>query len=395
MEIRQIRAEENPTTSGPLRAYAFEQSPAPHSVAEEFQRQLGYRSGNTTLIAEEGGTTLATVSGIPMRQNVRGVVYPMAGIAGVATDPLARRQGHVRRLMHQLLGQLRDEGHPVSALYPFRPSFYARFGYIGLPAAKVVKVRPQDLSALLSPQLPGEVRWQRIGAGYEDYRTVLDRQLTRQHGFSVFPDYRAVSVRDLDQRWLVTARIDGELVAAALYRIEDHGADLVADNLLHSGPLSRALLLQFFARHVDQVAQLRLLVAPDERPELWTTDFAGKIEKTVDFPDSACPMVRVLSLDALDGLSVGDGRVTVDVVDDPFVSGEFLLESDAGTLRVTRGSGSGPRATLTSAGLSALVYGVLDPEEVVIRGLGGIPPEAATPLRALFPPRSAYLHADF
>jgi hypothetical protein len=48
------------------------------------QRQRFYE-GNLTLVAEEDGDLVAEASAPPMRQNVRGTVYPMAGVAGVAT----------------------------------------------------------------------------------------------------------------------------------------------------------------------------------------------------------------------------------------------------------------------------------------------------------------------
>ncbi|WP_245718671.1 hypothetical protein [Micromonospora rhizosphaerae] len=54
-----------------------------------------------------------------------------------------------------------------------------------------------------------------------------------------------------------------------------------------------------------------------------------------------------------------------------------------------------PTARLTAAGLSALAYGVLDPADVDIRGLGVVPGDAAAELRQLFPRRLPYLFADF
>ena len=54
-----------------------------------------------------------------------------------------------------------------------------------------------------------------------------------------------------------------------------------------------------------------------------------------------------------------------------------------------------PVATLTCAGLSGLVYGVLDPDEVGLRGFGAVPDEAANELRVLFPREFPYLFADF
>ena len=46
-------------------------------------------------------------------------------------------------------------------------------------------------------------------------------------------------------------------------------------------------------------------------------------------------------------------------------------------------------------GLSALVYGVLDPVDVVARGLGTVSGDAIGPLRTLFPREMPYLFADF
>jgi GNAT superfamily N-acetyltransferase len=396
MKIRRVGADEYLTTGYSLRAYAFEPSPVGAAQADAMRRRyLPYVAGNVSLIVEDGGTTLAGVSAIPMRQNVRGSVYPMAGVAGVATHPLARRQGHIRTLLHQLLGEMRDDGHVVTALHPFRPSFYGRFGYIGFPKPRTVTFSPADLGALLRDQLPGDVTWQRIKEGYDDYREFTQRALAERHGFAVFPDYRAVRLRDADEEWLVTARVDGDIVGAVTYRIEKHGEDLLAGDLLTTSPLGRALLLQFFARHVDQVARVRVTVAADETPELWGTDLAAHTEARVSFPGSPAPMARVLSLEALNGLAAGPGRVAIDVVDDPFIAGSYLLDGTGGQLDVRGGALSAPTATLTSAGLSALVYGVLDPAEVVIRGFGSVPEDAATELRRIFPRVTPHLFASF
>jgi predicted acetyltransferase len=396
MKIRRISSEERFETTFPLGAYAFTPSPAPVDELEKARQATPYGVGNVAMVAEDDGEALATAMAIPMRQNLRGSVYPMAGIAGVASHPLARRQGHVRALLTRLLGEMRDEGHPLSALYPFRPSFYQRFGYVGLSKAPTVSFSPADLAPLLRTELPGEVDWVHIRDGYHDHREFTQHLLTRRHGFSTLPDYRAVRLRDTAERWLVTARVDGELAGAVTYRISGHGGDLTADDLLTSGPLGRALLLQFFARHVDQVARVSVTVDPDEAPEHWLTDLALVSDSTVSFPESPAPMARVLSLDALPAMAVGPGRVAVTVVDDPFIAGGYLLDGSSGMLEVSRGgSAAVPAATLTVPGLSGLIYGVLDPDELAPRGLGTVPGDAAAQLRALFPRRRPYLFEQF
>jgi hypothetical protein len=392
-QVRRITGDERLTTSFPIQSYAFDASPAATPVSDTFAGYLPYSRVNTTFAVVDGDATLATASGIPMRQNVRGRVLPMAGISGVAAHPLARRRGHVRTVLGQLLAEMRDAGHAVSALLPFRASFYARFGYVGIPRQRQVELAPEALASLHRLDLPGEVRLRRIKDGYDDHRAFTLRMLESVHGFAVFPDARAVALREEDDRWLVTAHVDDELAGALTYRIERHGGTLAGDDLLTTGPLGRTLLLQFLARHVDQVARVTMTVAPGETPELWGTDLTVRTCARVSYPESPAPMVRVLAMEALAGIPAGPGEAVVEVVDDTYVAGVYTLRGGPDGLDVERGGE--PAATLTAAGLSALVYGVLDPEEVGLRGLGTVPAEAAGPLRALFPPARPYLFSSF
>jgi hypothetical protein len=393
MQVRRISADERLSHSFPLQGYAFDHSPVPAASAERWRDWLPYHEGNRTLVAEDGDTVLAAATAIPMRQNVRGQLLPMAGIAGVATHPLARRQGHVRTLLTGLLGEMRDEGHPVSVLYPFRPSFYARFGYATLPKRRTVSFAPGDLGDLVRADLPGDVTWERMGTGYDTYREFTLRLARERHGFAVFPDYRAARLRDDDERWLVTARVDGEVVGAAAYNVTGYNGELLVDDLLVTTPLSRMLLLRFFARHVDQVSRVVAGLPAYELPELWGTDLQVTVEGHTSIPSGNAPMARVLSVEALAGIRTGPGRVTVEVVDDPFIKGAFTLDGRGGTLEV--GSADSGQAALSAAGLSALVYGVLDPEELPLRGLGAVPADAAGELRALFPRLVPHVVADF
>ena len=189
MEIRRMSHDERLTVSVALQAYGFEPSPASRSTIERLRKNQRYYKDNVTLVAEDKGVPLAEVSAVPMRQNVRNSVYPMAGVAGAATQPLARRRGYVRTLLIELLGQMRETGHALSALHPFRPSFYQRFGYVGIPKSRTVTFAPSDFAELLHTELPGEVTWERIGSGYDAYRNFTQQLLTQRHGFALLPDY--------------------------------------------------------------------------------------------------------------------------------------------------------------------------------------------------------------
>jgi predicted acetyltransferase len=394
MEIRRISAAERSATMFPLQAYAFLPSPWSAEQEETYRRRMTFYETAVSLVAEEHGQALAGVAAFRMRQNVRGLVHDMAGVASVATHPSARRRGLVRELLTRLLRQMREEGCAVSALYPFRPSFYGRFGFVGIPRRRTASFAPEGLAHLVRAELPGEVERLSMPDGFAEWDALTRELLARRHGFAVFDEVRAAEFRDT-RHWVAVARSGGEVVGAVRYRVDEYGGDLVASDLLTTGALGRALLLQFFARHVDQVGRVVVTVGADEVPELWGTDLAVVTEGRVSHPTTPAPMVRVLDMEALSGARAeGPAAVTVEIVDDEFIGGGWHLESAAGRLSVSKATGAG-QATLTAAGFSALLYGVLDPTEVFTRGLGEISPAAAPILATMFPRELPYLFADF
>lgn len=392
MNFRQITAAERTALMFPQQAYAFVASPWPAEDEEAYRRRMRFFETAVGLIAEEGGAALAGVTSLRMRQNVRGLIHDMAGVAGVFSHPLARRRGLVRELMQRLLRQMRAEGCAVSALYPFRPSFYARFGFVGIPRHRTATFAPDGLGHLMRAELPGEVEWLPMAEGFAEWDALARRLLVRRHGFAVFDEVKASEFREAEQ-WVALARVGGEVVWAVRYRLDKYGGDLTASNLLSTSPLGRALLLQFFARHVDQVARVVVSLDPEEVPELWGTDFQVVTEGRVQRPNSSGPMVRVLDMAALTGTPAGPAQVTVEIVDDELIGGVWHLDSTGGTLVVSKGTA--PATTLTAAGFSALLYGVLDPVEVFTRGLGAVTPAAIPGLTTMFPRRVPYLWADF
>jgi predicted N-acetyltransferase YhbS len=394
MKIRRISADERPLVSVPIQAYGFQPSPAPEGALEQLRGNQRYYEEHVTLVAEQDGFAVADASAIPMRQNVRGPVFRMAGVAGVATLPQARRRGYARALVTEILGLMRDCGHVVSSLYPFRPSFYERFGYVGLPQTRTVRFSPSSVAGFLRMDLAGTVRWGPVADHYDAYGAFIGQLLSGRHGFAQLPDSRMAQLREAGDRWLAIAWVDNAVAGAVTYRIDGYGGDLIADDLLTISPLGRALLLQFFAAHTDQVASITATVPPGEMPELWATDFAAVTQTTTASPKSSAPMARVLSVEGLAGMPVGCARVTVGI-DDPLIGGRYTLDGSAGALEVRRAAAIAPEANLTAAGLSGLIYGVLDPDDVVIRGFGHVPGDAAVRLRVLFPRLIPYLHAMF
>lgn len=63
------------------------------------------------------------------KSEVFGHHVPMAGIGYVASYPEYRGQGHISKLMKEILNDLHDEGIPFTSLAPFSESFYRHYGF--------------------------------------------------------------------------------------------------------------------------------------------------------------------------------------------------------------------------------------------------------------------------
>ncbi|MGQ9525875.1 MAG: GNAT family N-acetyltransferase [Armatimonadota bacterium] len=102
----------------------------PHEAANEVRREIeiGVRPEHA-LVAEKDGSPVGVAVGIPFHTWVGGVRLRLMGVASVAVAWNARRQGVARTLMEGLLNRAKDEGYHLTALYPFRPSFYQTFGF--------------------------------------------------------------------------------------------------------------------------------------------------------------------------------------------------------------------------------------------------------------------------
>lgn len=87
------------------------------------------------LLAEHDGTAVGTATSLSMKMWVRGACLPCQGVAYVGTIKTHRRvgsgeqRGVASQIMHETLRRAREREQVVSALMPFRASYYEHFGY--------------------------------------------------------------------------------------------------------------------------------------------------------------------------------------------------------------------------------------------------------------------------
>jgi predicted acetyltransferase len=390
--IRKMPKEEMLEVMHPLTSYAFHASP-PLPDKEEWKEIVSQREGVTYFALFEGDAAVATVAGTAMIQQVRGALYDAGGIWGVATHPAARRKGYSKRLLASLLADLRQDGRPVSCLYPFRESFYEQLGYVAFPLAYTAKLAPASLSLLLALDLDGQVELVLIGDGYDTYRQYLHSLQQRFHGMALFVHGQKALLQKRNNFWLALAKAGGQLVGLMIYNLEGEEVTsfrLRAYRFYYDTSQAKYLLLQWIARHIDQASEVEIRLPPFELPETWLADMQIRTESA---PRSA--MSRILDVAKLGGMHTGPGCFSARVSDPlcPWNTGMWQFETVDGKLQVT--STERADCDLSIQALTALIYGAHDPGDFAIRGWGNPSPDLQAVMRTVFPSMLPFMHEMF
>lgn len=382
--LRRIPTEEMLQLAPRIHGYAFRNTPPfpGEDFANYFKvpdaKHLGAFWSDSGKLAVSGSYT-------PMLQNIRGKLYRVGGVWAVAALPEARRSGITRLMMRGLFAEMCADDMPITMLYPFRESFYERLGYVMFQQGKTAKFNPAKLASLLKRDLGGSVEWMSIADGISIYRDFTRKVLDQMHGFGWWIGETGEEVGRANEWWLAVARdgANGEVIGVMLYQIKRFEL-MTVRSFFYTNSRGKYLLLEWIARHIDQVEKVNIVLGADERPETWMSDLAVEVE--AEWP----PLGRVLDVQGLNGLPVGEGRFTARIIDEhcDWNNGVFTFAGEGGELRVT--PAETPDCDLTIQALSALVYGIREPGDFVFRGWGDPSAAAQEAMRAMFPPLLPY-----
>lgn len=390
-EIRELDIEESIRVLHFLSSYAF--SPTPplpdfDAYAEKVRNRKGAKYYTVYADGQHQAISCATT---PLIQNLRGEHFKMAGVANVSTHPAARRKGYVRSLMHHMFAAFKDEDYAVSCLYPFKESFYERLGYITLPQVKKITFDPKNLAPVLKLDLDGSFEMCSFKEGQVDYEAYLEKYQIETHGMALFtiPNPQAAQEH---KAWLAFARQNATVIGLVHYTLGDQSMDqtMNAFDFLYSNAQGKFLLLNWIARHIDQVGKVVLRLKPGQVGETLFTDIHPEFSRFF-----VAPQARVVNVQRLAGLPAGQGQITVKITDPDCAwnAGAWQLSSEGGRLQIKKVQQSD--CNLTIQGLAALVYGVYDPDEFALRGWGDPNPDQQNVLRQMFPPAMPYLHTMY
>lgn len=385
--IRQLHADEAINVVHSQDTYAFQATPPLPRKEKWLERMRSHLDHSRHWGLFEDGQVRANLSYVHMSQHIRGKIYPATGaIWGVATHPEGRRKGYARRLLEHVFQAMHSDGLPFSTLYAFRESFYMRLGFATFPQVHVVRFPVQPLLPLLKQKFDGRVKLSLLADNVEEYRNYLSKQQHKIHGMGVFP---LEILRGNDEYWLAVAYRNNEPCGIMIYKMQLDKQTMEVPHFYYDDSTTRYLLLEWFARHADQVSTIELRLPPTELPETWYPDLVIQ-RSSLD-----APLGRVIDVREMSGVKVGTGEFSVRMSDPhcPRNEGIYRFACNGGVLEVNPAEKA--ECDLSIQALSALIYGTHDPEIFAFRGWGNPAPQMQETMRQMFPAMVPHLHERF
>lgn len=351
---------------------------------DQAARRDGRQASGDFLLASRDGRDVGTATSLSMQMWIRGARVPTQGVSWVGTLKTERRggsgesRGVASLVMAEIVAKGRERGDVVSALMPFRASFYEHFGYGNaeqrvewtVPLAILPRgdfdgyrfYEPADDAALL------DLRAREARAGHCDVETDAPSWANWQRTWS-------------DGFGFVDQPTPGGPIDGWAHIVEDrgsHAAVAVLDDWACASPAAFRRLLHFLASLKDQYSQCRITLSGD-RPLNRMLRETQVPHRQVDHP-VATPrpytrmQVRVLDhrrlLEAMTLHSSAAGKVNVAVAESEGTITRLALDLSDGRVTVAPASGAAD-VELTDVLWASIVTG--DLRATTARQLGLLP----------------------
>ncbi|WP_379136753.1 enhanced intracellular survival protein Eis [Paenibacillus sp. sgz500958] len=388
MEIRRLKVTEF-EESMTLSEYAFQYRV---SGADREQALSRFKPERVWGVFDEGELA-AKLTLLPLRVYIQGNSVSMGGIAGVATWPENRRQGHVTKLLSHALQTMNESGQLLSFLHPFSIPFYRKYGWEIYCEYKKYTIPVAKLP--LKKEVSGTVKRnvndiEILNSLYAEFAAQYNGTLERTR------EWWERSVLDEEGLHAVYYSITGEPEGYALYRIDKK--ELVIDEFVFRNEQARQGLWSFFCNHDSMVTGVALKMVPSD-------DILPYLLPDPRIPQENYPyfMARIVNVKAfveafifVRGVS---GKINLEIKDDhaPWNSGLWectINEEGRASLIQMQPSQITADINCDIGSLTVLLMGYKRPEELYRYGkLSGTPSAAEWLERAV--PRANTALLDF
>ncbi|MCA1062241.1 GNAT family N-acetyltransferase [Rossellomorea sp. AcN35-11] len=296
---------------------------------------------------------------IPLEVQMGKHVYPMGGIAGVATYPEFRRRGYVRQLMIHSLEKMKEAGQVLSMLHPFYIDFYRRFGWEVFASFHKLYLDTKDLIPL-QPQL-GQVRRYTKDSYPKELESLYHRYSKQHNGMLVRSNewWRDRSIGDL---W-IAVYYNGLGEASGYITYEVKKEKIKVEEFVPITAEARIGLWNYICQHDSMVKEAELILSPYEVLPFMLKDPNVKMEKApyfmariVDVENFLKRYVREIDFTHEITLSITDSTV-------PWNNNTFTIKEG----EVVMG-GEESHISMDITAFTAFIFGVLTPDELVQMG---------------------------
>jgi len=293
---------------------------------------------------------------------LRNSVVPMGGIGLLCSRLDARGKGAVRTMLANALQTMRTQGHVVSVLDPFNESFYRNYGWEKFSRRQNIEIAPGNLEIpeaadahLMATDLPfpDEESMAFYNHYASNHYTLVQRGHREWEGRMTVREWS----EDVAARGVVRFSMSDQTVGLLEYELSRKASEyrsMFTVNLLAASDESVLHeMLRYLKRLSHQISTLRLNLPLDIQLWPYFSDRPEKHSVRDEF------MIRILSMEALNGLSIAlpDMSVSVDVQDPQAAwnQGVWAVSIESGILRVKKGERADIRCGIGA--LSSVISG--------------------------------------
>ncbi|MEA2069664.1 MAG: GNAT family N-acetyltransferase [Asgard group archaeon] len=238
-----------------------------------FDKSFGYFKDNKLI---------SVVLALDFECFIRGKISSMTGIAGVATKPEYRRKGYSRKLLEKTLTEMYKNGTHLSALYPFKHSYYRKFGYVNCEKSMNITFSPRNilLPRNFTPMKISEIS---IEESYEKLQKIHD-EIAKKYNFVRFKTpftwaWYNIPTSDV-WKIIIAQNMQQEIVGYMVTEIsslsEKYAVKLTINQMFAKNEQVRLSFLDYIKKHSDQIKEVEWILFGDEIvfdyfDELWET----------------------------------------------------------------------------------------------------------------------------
>jgi predicted acetyltransferase len=349
-------------------SYGFEAEQARERYKKKYDDTM-----DEEFVVEVDGKITSKARNIPLIQNVRGKLIPMAGISMVASDPISRRKGHVRKLMEYLVREMYKDDLNVSTLYPFKDTFYAKFGYVNVNPYTQLIFNPSQLRKWKTLPEGYSIKRMNNEESFEIYKKIHEEFIGNIHGGVVRGEKRWKEYAENPRvKVAVVYNAKGKPEGIIRHSIKGFSSgfdwapegEINVQEFFYLTNKAKIALLNYLYSFCDQIVKVMLPIYP-ETSEIYTwldNFFIAEIKSQNIWMARVIDVKKTLQ----DLHTESNEEITFKVVD-PLIEANntvFQIAGNKKKITVKELKEKSAPLELTIEGITALVYGLLTAEEL-------------------------------